>query len=97
MIINESKRLNESNKGVQVYGGDHTNFELIYCGPSYDVTLDEIKNYAKSHGYTYMCWGSDEGYGYKGFYNGDSYMIYKDANKLPKGYKEDALKGGKPV
>ena len=50
-----------------------------------DKSLDEIKDY-------HIYWGSDEasGYNLKGFYNGDTYVLFDDIEKLPPEMKHDA-------
>ena len=48
-----------------------------------DMDIDEIKD-----GHIY--WGTD-GPMYKGFYNGDTYVLFEDIEKLPDAEKQDAL------
>ena len=71
------------------YGGyeHHTSREIAQWGKNNlpglkDLSLDEIE-------YSHIYWGT-EGPNYKGFYNGDTYVLFDDINKLDKPYKEDA-------
>ena len=88
-------------------GGDHITHWRFYTGPGYEyATRLNIANYAKfsipefedipleSIIAKHIYWGS-EGYGYKGFYNGDEYILFTSIEKLPDGLKEDAIKNVK--
>lgn len=76
-------------------GGSYTNNtsdEIAKFGKEHfdsmkDMSLDEIKD-------KHIYWGSDEavGYGLKGLYNGDTYVLFDDLEKLPKDMQHDAMK-----
>jgi len=86
-------------------GGDETNYYLFYTGPSgYDYnSCENIAKFAKEkfssmkdmpdeeimHKHIY--WATDS-FGYKGMYNGDTYVLFDDADKLPDDLKADAYK-----
>ncbi len=71
-------------------GGDGENYISYYTGHGY-AGPKEILEDAKKRGFSKIFWGSDEAYGMKGMYNGDTYIAYNDAEVLPEGYREDAL------
>lgn len=88
---------------IKSCGGDGTNFWMFYTGASYKTSLIDVVHYAwfeltdifgnmseeeiiKNHIY----WGSDESYGMKGAYNGDTYILYNNINALPQDYQFDA-------
>lgn len=77
---------------IKPNGGDMINYVMVYTGPGYaQNTPQAVLEWGRSQGFDKMYWGSDTAYGMQGMYNGDTYILYKDANKLPTGYKEDAL------
>lgn len=84
------------NEAIQPTGGDQKNYWLFYAGPGYP-SRKEVEKFAKDKGCTGIYFGTDEGTEFEGFYNGDTWIIYKDANKLPKGFKEDAKKHGEKL
>lgn len=89
--------------GLESCGGDDINYWMFYTGPGYlnntreniahwaryvlqniffDMSIEEIIN-------KHIYWGTDEGK-FKSFYNGDTYILYKDLNKLPENMQYDA-------
>lgn len=88
--------MKESNNQIKPYGGDNKNWAMFYVP---DNKRSDIIKYAKDKGFDKIYWGSDEalGYGLKGGYNGDTLVVFKDANLLPDGYKEDAIKYGELI
>ena len=88
----------KENKDIKPYGGDGENWAMFYSHDN-NYKYSDIVEYAKSKGFDKEYWGSDEALGYdlKGGYNGDTLVVFKDANLLPDGYKEDAIKYGKPI
>ncbi len=63
----------------------------VYVGPGSSVDYETIQKFAEENSFN-MMWGSDEAYGYKGMYNGDTFLLYKDMTKLPTDeYKYDAV------
>lgn len=88
-------------KGVMPCGGDMENYWMFYTGPGYKTTDVMVANWAryelpefeslddeeiiKRHIY----WGT-ESMQYKGFYNGDTYVLYNNINALPEDKKFDA-------
>lgn len=82
----------DASPDIKPSGGDMINYVMVYTGPGYENnTPQAVLEWGKSQGFDKMYWGSDTAYGMKGMYNGDTYILYKDASKLPSGYKEDAL------
>ena len=95
IMENTLKRLNISlTESIKPNGGDGINFWMFYAGPGYP-SLDEIIQFGKDNGCTVMWWGSE--YGYEAPYNGDTWCLCKDINKLRDDYKADAIKVGKPI
>ena len=101
--IDENKKLNET-IDLKPDGGDKKNWFAFYTGlqgDSYsnntqdniaqfgkenleglkDLSIEEIKD---SHIY----WGSE--HGFHGFYNGDTFILFDDIEKLPEDMKKDA-------
>lgn len=82
-------------------GGDGSNYFCFYSGSGYEnnnpdlianfaqenvdglksVSVDEIKS-------KHLYWASEVGY--KGLYNGDTWVLFDDIEKLPKSLQEDA-------
>lgn len=83
-------KVTASSRSAEPCGGDGKNYLMYYTGAGYPGPQEILKN-AKSRGFDKIFWGSDEAYGMKGMYNGDTYIAYNDAEALPKGYREDAL------
>lgn len=88
-------------KGITIDGGDNNNYWMFYNEPFkspmniaywakfnldafYDMDIPEIRN-------KHIFYGSDS-YGYSGMYNGGTYVLFVNVNRLPDGYKEDAQK-----
>ena len=82
-------------------GGDGKNYFMFYCGGGYENnTPDKIAEFAKEHienlkdtpveeiKSDHLYWGSE--YGYHGFYNGDTYVLYDKREDLPKNMRFDA-------
>lgn len=67
---------------------------MHYTGPGYP-SKREIERDAKKRGFTYSYWASE--YGYNGFYNGDTVVVYDSIDDLPKDMKLDAKKYGKLI
>lgn len=67
-------------------------FYNVGCGL---VPINEVLKEAKKNGFKFYYWASE--YGYEGFYNGDTVVIYNDINDLNGKYKKDALKYGKEI
>lgn len=83
-------------KELQPDGGDRHGYMMFYVGPGYeDRSRTDVEKYAVAHGMRYIYWASDEAYGYKGMYNGDMLVTYRDVASLPKNYREDAERHGK--
>lgn len=101
--LNESKKLNET-IDLKPDGGDKKNWFAFYTGlqgGSYsnntqdniaqfgkenleglkDLSIEEIKD-------SHMYWGSE--YGFHSFYNGDTFILFDDIEKLPEDMKKDA-------
>lgn len=97
MKITHSTKVNSASSikasaDIKPAGGDMINYVMVYTGPGYsENTPQAVLEWGKEHGFDKMFWGSDTAYRMQGIYNGDTYILYKDANKLPGGYKEDAL------
>ena len=71
-------------------------YEMHYTGHGYP-TMKEIEGEAKKRGFTHSYWGTDEGFGFKGLYNGDTIVVYDDINSLPVGLRMDAERFGSPI
>lgn len=69
-------------------------FEMHYTGAGYP-DMREIELDAKQRGFTHSYWASE--LGYAGLYNGDTVVVYTAAEDLPEGYRQDALKYGRPI
>lgn len=65
-----------------------------YTGIGYPG-VSEITAEAKANGFTHYYWASE--YGYHGFYNGDTVVVYNRVEDLPECYQPDALQYGKPI
>ena len=90
---------------VAVAGGDGSNLYYFYTGSSSykDNSIENIAAFAQQNFDSckgksvedieskHIFWGT-EGGGYKGFYNGDTYVLFDDVEKLPEDVKQDALK-----
>lgn len=111
--LDENKKLNE-NIELKPDGGDKKNWFAFYTslqGNSYsnntqdniaqfgkenleglkDLSIEEIKDF-------HMYWGSE--YGFHSFYNGDTFILFDNIEKLPENMKKDAYeccKGYKKV
>ena len=66
-------------------------FEMHYTGGHYP-TMKDINADGKSRGAKYSYWASE--WGYSGFYNGDTVVLYDDLNNVPEEFKADAMKYG---
>lgn len=89
---------------VAVAGGDGSNLYYFYTGSSTykNNSIENIAAFAQQNFDSckgksvedieakHIFWGT-EGSGYKGFYNGDTYVLFDDINKLPQDIKQDAL------
>ena len=88
-------------------GGDKKNYWYFYCGPEYPQNkYESIAEFARNHipslrdaetediVYDHIYWGTDEG-GYHGFYNGDTFVLYDDINKLDDDMRKDAERARK--
>ena len=69
-------------------------WEPHYTGIGYP-SVAEITAEAKANGFTHYYWASE--YGYHGFYNGDTVIVYNRVEDLPKEYQPDAVEYGKPI
>lgn len=87
-----------------VCGGDGTNYWYFYSGSSYpNNSRESIAAYAKEHfepfkdmdvdmiANDHMYWGTDA-CNFKGCYNGDTNILFGDADKLPEALREDAYR-----
>lgn len=69
-------------------------YELHYTGVGYP-SKEEIEKEAVKKGFTHSYWASE--YGYSGFYNGDTVVVYNSIEDLDPRYQKDARKYGKPI
>lgn len=93
ILIKIDESINES---LKPDGGDEKNFWMFYIGPGYaNRERKDIEKFGRDHKCTVIWWGSDTGYKLAGSYNGDTLCVAKDINKLPFGYKKDAMTHGK--
>lgn len=90
---------------VLIVGGDKENLFYFYTGGSSykDNTIENIAAYAQEHfdscrGKTveeieskHIFWGTESS-SFHGLYNGDTYILFDDIEKLPKDVQQDALK-----
>ena len=88
---------------VSIAGGDSQNLFYFYTGSqSYrDNSVENIAAFAQERFDSckgksveeieskHIFWGT-EGPSFKGFYNGDTYVLFDDINKLPESVKQDA-------
>lgn len=105
MVINHKieEPLEESKNifKAKPYGGDKNNFYYFYVEP--DNSIENIIAFAKENFDSckdkspeeieakHMFWGTD-GIGFEEFYNGDTFVLFDDINKLPETIKQDALR-----
>lgn len=89
-------------------GGDKTNYFIFYTdnyGGYKDNTADNIAQYGKEHleglkdlsleeiKDKHLYWGTETGF--NAFYNGDTYVLFDDIEKLPEDMKKDAYENCK--
>lgn len=89
-------------------GGDKTNYFMFYTdnyGGYKDNTADNIAQYGKEHleglknlsleeiKDKHIYWGTETGF--NAFYNGDTYVLFDDIEKLPEDMKKDAYENCK--
>lgn len=89
-------------------GGDKTNYFMFYTdnyGGYKDNTADNIAQYGKEHleglkdlsleeiKDKHLYWGTETGF--NAFYNGDTYVLFDDIEKLPEDMKKDAYENCK--
>ena len=89
-------------------GGDKTNYFMFYTdnyGVYKDNTADNIAQYGKEHleglkdlsleeiKDKHLYWGTETGF--NAFYNGDTYVLFDDIEKLPEDMKKDAYENCK--
>ena len=89
-------------------GGDKTNYFIFYTdnyGVYKDNTADNIAQYGKEHleglkdlsleeiKDKHLYWGTETGF--NAFYNGDTYVLFDDIEKLPEAMKKDAYENCK--
>lgn len=89
-------------------GGDKTNYFMFYTsnnGTYKDNTADNIAQYGKEHldglkdlsleeiKDKHIYWGTETGF--NAFYNGDTYVLFDDIEKLPEDMKKDAYENCK--
>lgn len=92
--------------GATPCGGDNKNYYMFYTGGGGDYsnnTVEAIAKFGQEHfpnfkdlGFEdiknfHVYWGTDESRGYESFYNGDTYVLFDDIEKLPEDMKKDAL------
>lgn len=95
-------------EAVEVCGGDKTNYLMFYTsnyGTYKDNTADNIAQYGKEHleglkdlsieeiKNKHLYWASE--IGYHSAYNGDTYVLFDDIEKLPEDMKQDAIENCK--
>lgn len=71
-------------------------YEMHYTGFGYP-SREEIEREAKEKGFTHSYWASEMVYGYEGFYNGDTVVVYNSTDDMPEPMKRDAEKFGKMI
>ena len=76
--------------------GPDNSYMMFYLGPCYPLR-NNIEAYAKKQGFTHCYFGTDEGTGFQHMYNGDTLVVYKDADLLPNTMKADALIWGEEI
>ncbi len=100
-VISESISVNES---AIPSGGDEINYFIFYCDNyTYDYNdIDSVAKFGRKHlkglkdvsiseiKANHIYWGSDEASGFAGNYNGDTYVLFDDIDKLPADLKKDA-------
>lgn len=88
---------------LKCVGGDRENYWLFYTGSGYSSTKESIANWAlyelrdtdflnmsiEEIMYKHIYWGTDTS-NHKAFYNGDTYILFLDVNKLPQDMQSDA-------
>lgn len=95
-------------EAVEVCGGDKINYLMFYTsnyGTYKDNTADNIAQYGKEHleglkdlsieeiKDKHLYWASE--IGYHSAYNGDTYVLFDDIEKLPEDMKQDAIENCK--
>lgn len=69
-------------------------YELHYTGYGYP-SMEQIEEDAESRGLIYSYWASE--YGYAGFYNGDTVVVYDNTDGMDEGMLEDADNFGQAI
>lgn len=105
-IAEESKKTESTE--LKPDGGDKTNYFMFYTdnyGVYKDNTADNIAQYGKEHleglkdlsleeiKDKHLYWGTETGF--NAFYNGDTYVLFDDIEKLPEDMKKDAYENCK--
>lgn len=101
--LKESSEIGDASK-VEISGGDGKNVFYFYVGPSYkhnsveNIIAFAQENLDSCRGKSpeeieagHMFWGTDSGQ-FEGFYNGDTFILFDDINKLSPDIKQDALR-----
>ena len=87
---------------IDIYGSDGINYWMFYTGDNYNISKRDIAKYA-IHALSdifgsmsidtimskHIYFGSNSSV-YNAIYNGDTYVLFKDYQKLPEKYKLDA-------
>ena len=101
----KEENIKSDNEEVHINGGDGKNLFYFYINShDYPSNLKEnIARFAKENFESckdssleeiqdkHIFWGTDAALGFKGVYNGDTFVLFDDINKLPISIKEDAL------
>lgn len=69
-------------------------YEMHYTGIGYP-SMRDIEKEAKKNGFTHSFWAGE--YGYNGFYNGDTVVVYTSTDDMSEGMRLDAEKYGKLI
>lgn len=69
-------------------------YKMYYTGVGYP-SKSQIEEEAKNLGFTHSYWASE--FGYNGFYNGDTVVVYNSTKDMPESMRKDANKYGREI